>query len=81
VIRTYASAGPNMTPAETWSSGHRTPYGLAFAPDGKFWEMEHGPRGGDELNLIEPPARTTAGRWSPTRSTITVRPSVTLVKP
>jgi aldose sugar dehydrogenase len=43
-----------MTPAETWTSGHRTPYGLAFAPDGKLWEVEHGPRGGDELNLIEP---------------------------
>ena len=34
--------------------GHRTPYGLAFAPDGRLWELEHGPRGGDELNLIEP---------------------------
>jgi aldose sugar dehydrogenase len=54
VIRTYAFPGPNMTPAETWTSGHRTPYGLAFAPDGKLWEVEHGPRGGDELNLIEP---------------------------
>ena len=53
VIRTYAFPGPNMTPAETWTSGHRTPYGLAFAPDGKLWEVEHGPRGGDELNLIE----------------------------
>ena len=45
--------GPNLAPAETWSSGHRTPYGLAFAPDGRLWEVEHGPRGGDELNLIE----------------------------
>ena len=54
VIRTYSFPGPNMTPAETWTSGHRTPYGLAFAPDGKLWEVEHGPRGGDELNLIEP---------------------------
>jgi aldose sugar dehydrogenase len=54
VIRTYAFPGPNLTPAETWSSGHRTPYGLAFAPDGKLWEAEMGPRGGDELNLIEP---------------------------
>jgi glucose/arabinose dehydrogenase len=53
-IRTYTFTGPNLTPAETWSSGHRTPYGLAFAPDGKLWEVEHGPRGGDELNLIEP---------------------------
>jgi glucose/arabinose dehydrogenase len=54
VIRTYTFTGPNLTPAETWSSGHRTPYGLAFAPDGRLWEVEHGPRGGDELNLIEP---------------------------
>jgi aldose sugar dehydrogenase len=54
VIRTYAFPGSNMTPSETWTSGHRTPYGLAFAPDGKLWEVEHGPRGGDELNLIEP---------------------------
>ena len=54
VVRTYHFEGPNLTPAETWSTGHRTPYGLAFAPDGRLWEMEHGPRGGDELNLIEP---------------------------
>ncbi|MFM9925520.1 PQQ-dependent sugar dehydrogenase [Variovorax sp. H27-G14] len=54
VVRTYVFEGPNLTPSETWSSGHRTPYGLAFAPDGRLWELEHGPRGGDELNLIEP---------------------------
>ena len=51
---TYTFPGPNLTPAETWTTGHRTPYGLAFAPDGRLWELEHGPRGGDELNLIEP---------------------------
>jgi glucose/arabinose dehydrogenase len=54
VVRTYTFPGPNLTPAETWTSGHRTPYGLAFGPDGRLWEIEHGPRGGDELNLIEP---------------------------
>jgi len=54
VVRTHVFDGPNLTPSETWSSGHRTPYGLAFAPDGRLWELEHGPRGGDELNLIEP---------------------------
>jgi glucose/arabinose dehydrogenase len=54
VVRTYTFPGPNRTPAETWTTGHRTPYGLAFAPDGRLWEVEHGPRGGDELNLIEP---------------------------
>jgi len=54
VIRTYRFPGPNLMPSETWSMGHRTPYGLAFAPDGRLWEVEHGPQGGDELNLIEP---------------------------
>jgi glucose/arabinose dehydrogenase len=54
VLRTYTFPGPNLTQAETWSTGHRTPYGLAFAPDGRLWEAEHGPKGGDELNLIEP---------------------------
>jgi glucose/arabinose dehydrogenase len=54
VVRTYTYTGPNLTPSETWTSGHRTPYGLAFSPDGRLWEVEHGPRGGDELNLIEP---------------------------
>jgi hypothetical protein len=54
VVSTYTFPGPNLAPAETWTSGHRTPYGLAFAPDGRLWEVEHGPRGGDELNLIEP---------------------------
>jgi glucose/arabinose dehydrogenase len=44
--------GPNLTPAETWTLGHRCQYGLAFASDGRLWETEMGPRGGDELNLI-----------------------------
>jgi len=54
VVSTYNYPGPNLSLAETWSTGHRTPYGLAFGPDGRLWEVEHGPRGGDELNLIEP---------------------------
>jgi glucose/arabinose dehydrogenase len=54
VVKTYTFPGPNLTPSETWSSGHRTPYGLAFAPNGQLWELEHGPKGGDELNLIKP---------------------------
>ncbi len=53
VVRTYAFPGANVTPSETWASGFRTPYGLAFSPDGRLWELEHGPRGGDELNLVE----------------------------
>jgi glucose/arabinose dehydrogenase len=54
VLSTYTFTSPNLAPSEIWSSGHRTPYGLAFSPDGRLWEVEHGPRGGDELNLIEP---------------------------
>jgi aldose sugar dehydrogenase len=46
--------GPNLTPAETWTLGHRNPYGLTFAADGRLWETEMGPQGGDELNLILP---------------------------
>jgi glucose/arabinose dehydrogenase len=52
--RPFAWPGVNSTPAETWSLGHRNPYGLAFAPDGRLWETEMGPRGGDELNLVLP---------------------------
>jgi glucose/arabinose dehydrogenase len=54
VLSTYTVEGTNLAPAETWATGVRTPYGLAFGPDGRLWEVEHGPRGGDELNLIEP---------------------------
>ena len=38
---------------EIWAIGFRSQEGLAFAPDGGLYEVEHGPRGGDELNLIE----------------------------
>ena len=41
--------------AATWSWGHRNPQGLVFHPEtGVLWEHEHGPRGGDELNIIKP---------------------------
>ena len=53
VVSTYTFPGPNMTPSETWAMGVRTPYGMAFSPNGELWEVEHGPQGGDELNLIE----------------------------
>lgn len=36
-----------------WTSGHRNGLGLAFDSAGRLWESEMGPRGGDELNLIE----------------------------
>ncbi len=39
---------------EIFSLGHRNPQGLVVEPDtGRIWSHEHGPRGGDELNLIE----------------------------
>jgi glucose/arabinose dehydrogenase len=53
VVSTYTFPAENLTPSETWTIGHRTPYGLALSPTGELWELEHGPRGGDELNLIE----------------------------
>jgi len=38
---------------EIWATGQRSQEGLAFDNDGNLWETEHGPRGGDELNLIK----------------------------
>ena len=39
---------------EIWAYGLRNAEGLAFNPaDGKLWEQEHGPQGGDEINIIE----------------------------
>jgi glucose/arabinose dehydrogenase len=52
--RTVAFPGTNTIPAATWSTGHRNPYGLAFDAQGRLWETEMGPKGGDELNLILP---------------------------
>ncbi len=40
---------------EIWSYGHRSPQGLAIHPEtGDLWMTEHGPQGGDELNLVTP---------------------------
>lgn len=40
---------------EIWSYGHRNPQGLAFHPDtNELWMHEHGPKGGDEVNLVRP---------------------------
>lgn len=40
--------------AEIWSYGHRNPQGLAWdSQHQRLWEIEHGPRGGDEINLIQ----------------------------
>jgi glucose/arabinose dehydrogenase len=38
---------------EIWSTGHRSPQGMAFHPvTGQLWMNEHGPKGGDELNRV-----------------------------
>lgn len=39
--------------AQIWTRGHRNPLGLAFDAAGRLWNHEMGPRGGDELNLVE----------------------------
>ncbi|WP_260685267.1 PQQ-dependent sugar dehydrogenase [Variovorax sp. KBS0712] len=36
---------------EIWSYGHRNSQGATLAPDGRFWMTEHGPQGGDEINI------------------------------
>ncbi len=42
---------------EIFTYGHRNPQGLALHPmSGRMWSVEHGPRGGDELNLLKPGA-------------------------
>ena len=41
---------PNALP-EIWSFGHRNLQGAVLGPDGKLWTHEHGPQGGDEINM------------------------------
>lgn len=41
---------------QIWSYGHRNLLGLAWDTDGRLWDVEHGPAGGDELNLVKPGA-------------------------
>lgn len=40
--------------AQIWSYGHRNLLGLKFDAQGRLWDLEHGPAGGDELNLVKP---------------------------
>lgn len=37
---------------DIWSWGHRNILGLKFDAQGRLWDLEHGPKGGDELNLV-----------------------------
>lgn len=48
-------AGPQAAArSHIYSYGHRNPQGLIFAPDGKLYADEHGPKTDDEINLIQP---------------------------
>jgi len=38
--------------AQIWTLGHRNPLGIAFDEQGRLWNVEMGPKGGDELNLV-----------------------------
>ena len=48
----FVSQGGNA--AQVWSLGHRNVLGLKFDAQGRLWDLEHGPAGGDELNLVKP---------------------------
>lgn len=39
--------------SQVWSYGHRNPLGIAFDAQGRLWNQEMGPKGGDELNLVK----------------------------
>ncbi len=46
--------GKSGSKTAIYSYGHRNPQGLAKHPEtGKIWEHEHGPRGGDEINIVQ----------------------------
>lgn len=47
----FASQGAIQ--AQIWSMGHRNPLGIDWDAQGRLWEIEMGPMGGDELNLIQ----------------------------
>jgi len=46
-------AGQGEVAAQVWSLGHRNPLGFAFDASGQPWDIEMGPKGGDELNRVE----------------------------
>jgi glucose/arabinose dehydrogenase len=46
-------AGRGGVTAQIFSIGHRNPLGIAFDGSGRLWDIEMGPKGGDELNLVQ----------------------------
>lgn len=53
VPRSNPFVGQEGAQPEIWSYGHRNPQGAALDPQGRLWVVEHGARGGDEVNLVE----------------------------
>ncbi len=53
---TPAADNPIANAPYVWTYGHRNPQGLAVASDGTVYQHEHGPRGGDEINVLTPGA-------------------------
>ena len=49
-----SNTGGGGATAEIWSYGHRNILGMDWDAQGRLWEVEHGPAGGDELNLVKP---------------------------
>lgn len=49
-------AGKAGRAQDIWSWGHRNVLGLQFDAQGRLWDLEHGPAGGDEINLVRPGA-------------------------
>jgi len=47
-------AGDGGIATQFWTIGHRNPLGIAFDAEGQLWNIEMGPRGGDELNRVVP---------------------------
>jgi glucose/arabinose dehydrogenase len=56
-----------------WSFGHRNPQGFAWANSGMLWSSEHGPLGGDEINIIE-----RGGNYGWGVATFGTQPGITL---
>jgi glucose/arabinose dehydrogenase len=47
------ASNQSRTAKAVWSLGHRNPQGLVMTQSGELWDTEHGPRGGDEVNLVK----------------------------
>jgi aldose sugar dehydrogenase len=74
-------AGKEGYKAEIFSFGHRNPQGLAFQPGtDALWANEHGPQGGDELNIVQPaknygwPVASYGREYGPDGSLVSMHP-------